>query len=193
MSILRTAVWPVYAPGAAIGTPPLALAWPEKSAGDVLDYSADLTVFLADVQDTIASVTASISPSGPTLSKEGTPNGLQATCWVGGGTVGTIYVLTLIVTTTAGRIVTVTGTIPVGSATVPVTPQLLGALPIVPATASTYLVTGDDGGALAPLVAAVSAAFAAWTATLQTSPTSPTTLPVGGFWMDSGVLTQVLS
>jgi len=72
-----------------------------KQPADTLDYGVDLTKWLS-TGDAVSGATATVSPSGLTISV------LQAatsepTVWASGGVDGTSYQITLTVVTTGGR------------------------------------------------------------------------------------------
>ncbi len=72
-----------------------------KQPNDVLDYTIDLTKWMAS-GDTVSSSTASASPSGLTVSvTNGTTSSPKV--WASGGTDGKEYQITLTVVTTGGR------------------------------------------------------------------------------------------
>jgi|SaaInlStandDraft_4_1057021.scaffolds.fasta_scaffold217779_2 hypothetical protein len=67
-----------------------------------LDYSIDLTAWLA-TGDSIISTTASAAPSGLTVGVTGSTTSVPKV-WLSGGTDGTEYQITALMTTNAGRI-----------------------------------------------------------------------------------------
>jgi len=72
-----------------------------KQPNDVLDYTVDLTKWMAS-GDTVSSATAAVSPSGLTISvTNGTTS--EPKVWASGGANGTEYQITLTVVTTGGR------------------------------------------------------------------------------------------
>jgi len=86
--------------------PPAALAWPDKDPGDTLDYVFDITPALsANPGDTISTLDVGISPSNPgDLSLvSSTADGAWAVLWLSDGQPLTTYTVTVIITTTGGR------------------------------------------------------------------------------------------
>jgi len=72
-----------------------------KQPGDTLDYGVDLTKWLS-TGDTVSGATATVSPSGLTISvTESTTS--EPKVWASGGVDGTQYQVTLTVVTTDGR------------------------------------------------------------------------------------------
>ncbi|MCB5944109.1 hypothetical protein [Acidocella sp. KAb 2-4] len=96
----------VPTPRGAVVAPPLALAWPVKDPGDTLDYVFDIAPALAaNPGDTIATLDVGISPGNPgdlTLASAAA-DGARAVMWLTGGQAGTLYTVTVSVTTAGGR------------------------------------------------------------------------------------------
>jgi hypothetical protein len=87
--------------------PPAApLMWPAKDPGDTLDYVFDISPALtANPGDTIATLDTAISPNHPgdlTLAAS-SADGAWAVLWLSGGQALTTYTVTVTVTTTGGR------------------------------------------------------------------------------------------
>jgi hypothetical protein len=87
--------------------PPAApLVWPAKDPADTLDYVFDISPALtANPGDTIATLDTQISPANPgdlTLAKS-SADGAWAVLWLSGGQALTTYTVTVTVTTTGGR------------------------------------------------------------------------------------------
>jgi hypothetical protein len=81
------------------------LVWPTSEPDDVLDYKLDMTAALADVGDTLTSVTAAVAPSG---TEELTPSRLSfsggvITVWLSHGVAGRLYVIQINAFTAANR------------------------------------------------------------------------------------------
>ena len=81
------------------------LVWPTSEPDDVLDYVLDMTAALADVGDTLTSVTAAVAPSGV---GELTPSQLSfsegvITLWLSNGVAGRLYVIEINAFTTDSR------------------------------------------------------------------------------------------
>lgn len=76
-----------------------------QQPSEVLDYDLDLSQYLPE-GDTIATVSASVSPTGPDVSLTQYDNGkLLVKQWVGnGGVDGTDYKVTVVITSVGGRI-----------------------------------------------------------------------------------------
>ena len=80
--------------------------WPVAEPDDDLDYGIDVSYAMADVGDTISSVSASIAPSG---SGELTPLTISfsnniVTIWLSGGVAGRIYSVNFEIATTLDRL-----------------------------------------------------------------------------------------
>lgn len=71
-----------------------------KDPNSVLDYSIDLTDWLAQVSDTIATI--DVSGSGVTVESSSTAGSLIV-AWISGGTIGQTASVTFRFTTTSGR------------------------------------------------------------------------------------------
>jgi hypothetical protein len=82
------------------------LNWPTKDPQDVLDYQVDITpAVLGNRGDAIAALSVSITPANPgdlTLNSMAV-DGLSAVLWLSGGFAGTVYTVTLAISTTNGR------------------------------------------------------------------------------------------
>jgi hypothetical protein len=105
VSALRTIV--IGAPSSIYGVCPVQpmLQWPMAGPDEVLDYSLDVTAQLADVGDTIAYATISVSPSGTGELAVGALNvlGNVITAWLSGGVAGRNYLVRIEITTNAAR------------------------------------------------------------------------------------------
>ncbi len=79
------------------------LRWPMAEPDEVLDYSLDIGVLLAEVQDSIASVALSISPSGlgELTASSVSVLGTVITAWLRGGVPGRTYTIRIEATTNA--------------------------------------------------------------------------------------------
>jgi hypothetical protein len=84
------------------------LAKYEKQPAEVKDYDIDYADWLIPVEDTIDTITTSVTSETeavPTLEVDFTQNTITlAKLWVSGGTVDTQYKITVLLTTTDGRI-----------------------------------------------------------------------------------------
>lgn len=74
----------------------------QQQPADNLDYAFDYTDFLQS-GDSVLSGTASVSPSGLTVTGP-VASGKQLKYWVTGGTTGTKYKVTITMTTSLGRV-----------------------------------------------------------------------------------------
>ena len=83
------------------------LSWPPKASVEDLDYTLGLTAWLADAGDTAASFTIAIAPSGSAgdlaVAWQEVLAG-NATVLLTGGRPGVDYVVSVEITTTAGRV-----------------------------------------------------------------------------------------
>ena len=103
--------------------PATPLQWPPKDPGDTLDYVFDISPALtANPGDTINTLDVAISPNNPgdlALSSS-TADGAQAVLWLTAGQPATIYAVTVMITTTGGRTLARSISLPViALATVP--------------------------------------------------------------------------
>ncbi|WP_298286559.1 hypothetical protein [Acidocella sp.] len=109
--------------------PPLPPIWPQKDPGDTLDYIFDIAPALtANPGDGISTLDVTISPANAgdlTLASSGA-DGARAVLWLTAGQAGTVYTVTLSMTTSAGRTIVRSIALPVVSlSTVPVTVETL--------------------------------------------------------------------
>lgn len=85
---------------------PFPRAWPEKSAGDALDFSVDYTAWLADIMDTISKIAvddvSEVPATGLTVDWAAFVDGIVSV-GVSGGQSGLRYRLRIAVTTATGR------------------------------------------------------------------------------------------
>jgi hypothetical protein len=96
----------VPTPRGTVATPPQVLAWPVKDPGDTLDYVFDIAPALtANPGDIIATLDATVSPdnAGDVTLVSASADGTRAVLWLSGGQAGTIYTVTVSVTTAGGR------------------------------------------------------------------------------------------
>lgn len=80
------------------------LYWGLKDPGDTLDYSVSLVAWLGDIDDTIATVSCSITPMSAAVTIATNAAGVITTA-ISGGVVGQRYGVPWTVTTTGGRVV----------------------------------------------------------------------------------------
>lgn len=81
-------------------------SWPAKDPADVLDYQFDIAPALSGNDgDAIATLDVGISPSNPgdLALVSAAADGARAVLWLGGGAAGTIYSITIVIGTQAGR------------------------------------------------------------------------------------------
>jgi hypothetical protein len=86
-------------------THPPQLRWPAKQPGDVLDYSLDISAWLADATDAPVRVTATpiaVTLADVAISQVVITGGLVTT-WLTGGAPGTDYAINVTIETLAGR------------------------------------------------------------------------------------------
>lgn len=81
------------------------LIWPTKDPDEVLDYQLDATTQLAALNDTAASASVSIAPSGTgeMTASQVTMAGSFLTVWLSGGQPARWYQVKIEITTTGGR------------------------------------------------------------------------------------------
>ena len=87
----------------------IALAWPAKAAAERLDYSIDLTAWLADAGDTLATVVYSVAPATDPLDLAAAWQqvaGPMATVFLINGRPNVAYLISALVTTGQGRAAT---------------------------------------------------------------------------------------
>ena len=112
---------------AAVAPPPL--NWPTKDPTDVLDYQFDIgPAVVSNDGDAIATLDVAVCPGNPgdlTVNSTGV-DGNVAVLWLAGGQSGTVYTITLTITTVNGRTVQRSVLLPVLSlSTLPVPPYAL--------------------------------------------------------------------
>jgi hypothetical protein len=123
-SAARTVVLDSFIPvprgSTAVAPPPL--NWPTKDPMDVLDYKFDITrAVVGNNGDSIATIDATIEPNNPgdlTMNST-TADGTVAVLWLAGGQTGTVYSVTLIITTVNGRTIQRSILLPVINLSVP--------------------------------------------------------------------------
>lgn len=126
-STARTVVLDSFVPvprgSAAVAPSPM--NWAAKDPVDVLDYRFDITpALLGNDGDGIATLDVSIEPANPgDLALSGaTADGTVAVLWLSGGQAGTVYTVTLAITTLNGRTITRSILLPVLNLSVPPIP-----------------------------------------------------------------------
>jgi hypothetical protein len=82
------------------------LNWPTKDPSDVLDYQLNVSsALIGNEGDSIATLDVFITPNNPgdlTLN-EAQADGPSAVLWLSGGQAGTVYTITIMITTINGR------------------------------------------------------------------------------------------
>lgn len=98
----------VAVPRGSSAMAPAPLNWPAKDPQDVLDYQVDIApAVVGNPHDTIATLSVAIAPNNPgdlTLNST-SADGTSAILWLAEGQIGTVYTVTLLITTTSGRTV----------------------------------------------------------------------------------------
>jgi hypothetical protein len=102
--VLLDSFVPVPRGSTAVAPPPL--NWPAKDPSDVLDYQLDISpAVVGNDGDSIATLDVEVAPSNPgdlALNSAAT-DGTKAVLWLSGGQSGTVYTVTLMITTVSGR------------------------------------------------------------------------------------------
>ncbi len=126
----------------AVATAPAPLNWATKDPADVLDYQLDISpAFVGNDGDSIQTLDATISPANPgdlTLNSA-TADGPRAVLWFSEGQAGTVYTVTIVITTTNGRTVQRSILLPVLSLSTP-------AVPVTALETDSGLVITDQNG-----------------------------------------------
>jgi hypothetical protein len=107
-SVARTVTLDAFIPvprGSTAVAPPL-LTWPTKDPNDVLDYQLNIApALIGNEGDSIATLDVLITPGNPgdlTLN-QAEADGASAVLWLSGGQAGTIYTITVTISTVSGR------------------------------------------------------------------------------------------
>ena len=103
-TVLVDAFVPVARGSTAVAPPPL--NWPAKDPTDVLDYQLDITPAVAgDDSDVIATLDVTITPDNPgdLVMHNAYADGARAVIWLAEGQPGTVYTVTVLITTSSGR------------------------------------------------------------------------------------------
>jgi hypothetical protein len=122
-TVVLDAFIPVPRGSAAVAPPPL--NWPAKDPTDVLDYQFDISpAVVGNPGDTIAALDVTIEPNNPgdIVLNSVTVDGNVAVLWLSGGQAGTVYLLTLVITTINGRTIQRSILLPVLRLSVPAIP-----------------------------------------------------------------------
>ena len=98
----------VPVPRGSVAVAPAPLNWPTKDPADILDYEVDISpALIGNERDAIATLAVAITPSNPgdlTLTSAAT-DGAVAVLWLSAGQAGTVYTITIAITTLNGRTV----------------------------------------------------------------------------------------
>ncbi len=112
----------VPAPRGFNAAAPPPLNWPSKDPKDVLDYQLDIApALIGNDGDSIATLDVAISPDQPgdlTLDSAHT-DGACAVLWLSAGQAGTVYTVTVLISTTNGRTIQRSILLPVLSLSTP--------------------------------------------------------------------------
>lgn len=115
----------VPVPRGSVAVAPVPLNWPTKDPSDVLDYLLDIApAVVGNAGDAIATLTVSVSPSlpGDLTVNSVAADGTVAVLWLSAGQAGTVYTVTLYITTTSGRTLQRSILLPVLELSVPPVP-----------------------------------------------------------------------
>jgi hypothetical protein len=96
----------VPVPRGSTASAPAPLNWPTKDPNDVLDYELNISpAVLGNRGDVISTLDVWTSPSNPgdLVVNSTTADGSVAVMWLAGGQAGTIYTVTVLITTLSGR------------------------------------------------------------------------------------------
>lgn len=143
-STARTVVLDAFIPvprgSTAVAPPPL--NWPTKDPSDVLDYQFNMSpALIGNEGDSIATLDVFISPDNPgdlTLG-QAQADGPSAVLWLSGGQSGTVYTITILLSTINGRTLQRSILLPVLALSTP--PSPIGAID----TSSGVPLTDQDG------------------------------------------------
>lgn len=115
----------IPAPRGSTAVVPPPLNWPTKDPTDVLDYQFDITpAVIGNDGDGIATLDVTIQPNNPgdlTMNST-TADGTVAVFWLGGGQAGTVYTITIVITTLNGRTINRSILLPVLNLSIPPIP-----------------------------------------------------------------------
>jgi hypothetical protein len=96
----------VPVPRGSTATAPAPLNWPTKDPGDILDYEVNISpAVLGNNGDVISTLDVWTSPSNPgdLVVNSTTADGSVAILWLAGGQAGTVYTITVLISTLTGR------------------------------------------------------------------------------------------
>ena len=152
-SAARTAVV-VEPPGLqlrGVTVAPLPLTWPVKAPVEQLDYSLDLTQWLADSDDQLLTASATVSPAAAATDLGivwcSIING-DVVVFLGGGTENTTYVVLVSIQSAEGRVAVFPVSLTVSNMTPSATPPAAIAAPPNAVASSAGLLTFDTGSLL---------------------------------------------
>ena len=131
---------PVPRGATAIAPPPL--SWPTKDPGDILDYGFDISsALIGNPGDTIDILDVSIAPNNPgdLVMTSATADGSIIVLWLSAGQAGTVYVITVVVSTSSERTLQRSILLPVLYLSTPPTP------PSAIQTSSGLVITDQNG------------------------------------------------
>jgi hypothetical protein len=95
-------------PRGTTATTPAPLSWPIKDPADVLDYQFDISpALVGNDDDSIATLDVAITPNAPgdLVLNSASADGPAAIFWFSAGQAGTVYTVTINITTLNGRAV----------------------------------------------------------------------------------------
>src|ERR1700761_6097074 len=95
---------PVPRGSLAVAPPPL--NWPTKDPGDILDYILDISpAIIGNDGDAIATLDVTVAPANPgdLVGQSTTTDGSRVVLWLAEGQAGTVYTITVSISTVNGR------------------------------------------------------------------------------------------
>ena len=111
--------------GSTAAAPPL-LNWPTKDPTDVLDYQFNISpALIGNEGDAIATLDVFIAPNNPgdLVLNQTQADGASAVLWLSEGQAGTVYTITVLISTNSGRTLQRTILLPVLLLSVPPVPE----------------------------------------------------------------------
>jgi len=107
-STARTVVLDAFVPvpRGSTAVAPAPLNWPTKDPSDVLDYRFNISpALIGNEGDSISTLDISITPDNPgdLALNEAQADGPNAVLWLSGGQAGTVYTITVLISTINGR------------------------------------------------------------------------------------------
>lgn len=93
-------------PRGSLAVAPAPLNWPTKDPGDTLDYIIDISpAIIGNEGDAIATLDVTVSPAKPgdLVVQSTTTDGSRIVLWLTEGQAGTVYTITLSISTASGR------------------------------------------------------------------------------------------